>query len=905
MNTKNLFLLCLIFATSFSFSQIKVSGIVRDSIGNPLELANVIALNQNTKKMDSYGVSNEEGKYNLSLDKHTLYKIKVSYIGMETSEVELNTSDQDIVKNFELKTDNELDAVQLVYEMPVVVKGDTIVYNADSFTSGTERKLGDVLKKLPGVEVNEDGQVEVEGKTVSKLMVEGNDFFDGDSKLATKSIPANAVDKVEVLKNFSSVGQLSSVTNNQDNIAINIKLKEGKKNFWFGDIASGLGSSNNDELYLLQPKLFYYSPKYSVNIIGDLNNIGELAFTRRDYYNFTGGFRMPSSQSGTNISLGDNTLGLLALQNNRAKDINTKFGAVNFSYSPRSSLDISGFAIFSNSKTELQDKNEITYTNPSLEIPNENTESIVNQKSNLGMFKLSAKYIPNSNNQLDYDVLSRVSEESQEQALFSSVNGNINEFENSKPFSINQSLNYYYTLNDTNIFAFEGQHLLQDEDPFYKAVLEDKSNYLSTAITLGLNNLQTDYNIAQKKRVKSNQLDVKLDYWNILNPKSNINFALGNIFSKQNFNSNLFQTLDDSNTFNPTLPFNNGLNSNNISYVFNDIYLGFQYRLKTGIFTFSPGFSSHFYNTKNSQFGQSLTDNFFRVLPDFNIRIQLKKSEQITLSYGMQTQFTDVNQLAKGVILNNYSYVFYGNPELESAILQNFNLFYYSFNLFNYTNVTVNLNYNKTIDRIRRSSNFAAGNVISFGTPINTNFADESFNASGNFEKTLGKFRGTLESSFGYFKFNQFINNINAENEIYSQSYRPKVRSNFKKAPNFEIGYNYLIQANNQAGRKTKFYTKEPSINIDALIKKALTLKTNFTYTKFSNQSRLLNDYKFWDASLSYRKNKDSKWEYEIKGTNLLNTKSQNTSNSNSVWVSNSQYFIQPRFVTFRIRYEI
>src|SRR5690606_13044345 len=106
-----------------------------------------------------------------------------------------------LVKDFTLQYDNTLDEIQLVYEMPVTISGDTIVYNADSFNTGTERKLEDVLKNLPGVEVNDDGQIQVEGKTVGKVMVEGKDFFDGDSKLATKNIPANAVDKVQVLKN--------------------------------------------------------------------------------------------------------------------------------------------------------------------------------------------------------------------------------------------------------------------------------------------------------------------------------------------------------------------------------------------------------------------------------------------------------------------------------------------------------------------------------------------------------------------------------------------------------------------------------------------------------------------------------------------------------------------------------
>ena len=87
------------------------------------------------------------------------------------------------------------------------------------------------MKNLPGVEINDDGEIEVEGKTVSKVMVEGKDFFDGDSKIASKNIPSSAVDKVQILKNYSEISQLSSVQNNQDNIAINIKLKKVKINF--------------------------------------------------------------------------------------------------------------------------------------------------------------------------------------------------------------------------------------------------------------------------------------------------------------------------------------------------------------------------------------------------------------------------------------------------------------------------------------------------------------------------------------------------------------------------------------------------------------------------------------------------------------------------------------------------
>ncbi len=894
--------LLLLMVVNTTFAQIKVEGVVKDSIGTPLELANVIAINQQTKALDSYAITNNKGRYKLNLKPNASYKLQVSYIGMKTFEELFSTEEIDVTKDFNLKVDNALDEVEITYEMPVTIKGDTLIYNADSFKNGTERKLEDVLRKLPGVEINDDGEIEVEGKKVSKIMVDGKDFFDGDTKLATKNIPSNAVDKVQVLKNYAEVGQLSSVTNNQDNIAINIKLKKGKDKFWFGDITAGGGSSDDNSLYLAQPKLFYYSPKGSVNVIGDLNNIGEIGFTRRDYFNFSGGFRRPSVKSGTNISLGDNSLGFLLSQNNRAKNINTKFGAANFSYSPNKKLDISGFGIFSSNRTNLQEVSNTEYINPVDGNTNEEKEANTKQRSDLGMLKLSLKYKPNGNNQLDYDVLGRLSKESQDQNLFSSQLGTIDQFENSRPYSINQNLNYYYTLNEKNIFALEVQHLIKDEDPFYNAFLENEDSYEDTADGLGLDNSQIGYNIGQEKRVKSNQIDAKVDYWNVISNKSDINLTLGTIYSNQKFDSDIFQFLDNGSEFDPTPILNDGLDINETDYTFNDVYLGVHYRIKTGIFTITPGFSAHSYSTKNTQFGSKFSDSFFRFLPDFNTRIQLKKSEQIIFNYAMQTTFTDVTKLARGLVLNNYNSIFSGSPDLENALSHNVNLSYFSFNLFNYTNVFVNINYNKRIDQIR---NQFEGDIIRVSSPFNSDFADESASANGRFQRSFGKLRATLNGNFSYSKFNQFVNNERSINENYTQTYRARLSTNFREAPNFEIGYRYSIQDNDQGATRLKFFTNAPSISFDALLFKSLTFKTEYSYNNLKNESETLNSFDFWDASLAYRKNKDSKWEYELKATNLLDTQSQSQSSNSAFSVSSSEYFIQPRFLTFRLRYNL
>jgi len=188
-------------------------------------------------------------------------------------------------------------------------------------------------------------------------MVEGKDFFDGDTKLGVKNIPADAIDKVQVLRNYNENSILKGVENNQDNVAMNIKLKEGKKNFWFGDMTAGGGNSKR---YIVNPKLFYYNPKYSINIISNFNNTGELPLTIQDYFKMTGGFKNFMSKGGSNFNVSSNDLGISLLRNNRAKEIITRFGATNFAYNPTKAWTLSGFGILSSSTTDLETVTQTT-----------------------------------------------------------------------------------------------------------------------------------------------------------------------------------------------------------------------------------------------------------------------------------------------------------------------------------------------------------------------------------------------------------------------------------------------------------------------------------------------------------------------------------------------------------------
>ena len=172
-----------------------------------------------------------------------------------------------------------------------------------------------------------------------------------------------------------------------------------------------------------------------------------------------------------------------------------------------------------------------------------------------------------------------------------------------------------------------------------------------TAFAVGLDQTSDNYDIVQNRKIKSNQLDAKLDYYYLIGTKSNINFTFGTILSQQQFNSSIFQFLENNAEFQPKSVFNSGLITNDVEYNFRDAYLGVHYRFRTGKFTFTPGFSAHAYGNKNIQLGNTVENNFLRILPDFETRIQLKKGESLTLNYTMRNQFTDVTRLARGLVL--------------------------------------------------------------------------------------------------------------------------------------------------------------------------------------------------------------------------------------------------------------
>lgn len=891
-----LFLSFFLISTNLLLSQnIDFEGYIYDSDGNKIMGANIVAIEKETQILDGFGISNEDGYFRLTLKSGVDYDIKISFIGFKEVTFILNETNN-INRNIVLEVQAEtLDEVELVYEMPVTIKGDTIVYNADSFNTGSERKLEDVLKNLPGIEVNDEGRIEVEGKEVTKITVEGKDFFDGDSKLATQNLPANAVGKVEVLRNFSEVNQLRSVTNNEDNVAINISLKSGKDKFWFGEIGGGGG---NDDRFIAAPKIFYYSKDLSMNMLLNSNNIGDPPLTRRDFYRFGGGFNNLNARTGTSINISSDDAGITELQNNRAKSIDAQFGAYNFSYSPTETVEFSGFAIYSRAENHLEEKNTRTY-NVSNEV--EETSEFSIQDTEQKLYKFSAEFNPNESLQSEYNLLYKTSNQKEVSDLttISTRNGlrvpeQIGQLRQQTPFSLNQELRFYYTHRENHIFSLELQHLAQEEDPFYRAIKQ----FQPFGKVLDLNQDQENFNINQDRNVKTDKVEGKLDYYFILSPKANINLTFGVTDVRQDFDSSIFQILDN----NSILDFNENNLFNRVNFHFQDAYSALHYRFIKGIFTFDPGVTFHYYKTTTDQLNLITSDAYSFIRPDFRVLMKLKESETLRLIFRSTRQFTDINNLAEGFIFRNYNSFFRGNSNLEAAFFNVVNLNYQSINIFNFTNIFANLSYSRRDNAIQNTT--AVQGINSVRSATNSDFPRYTYTASGRIDKRFKNFKGGLNVNFNYSDFNNVINNNPTESINFNQRYSANIATNFRNMPNLEVGYSYNVRDYTNGNVQSKFFTDSPYARFDAYFLNGFIFEAKYTYNYYRNEIQTLNEYRFLEAELSFNK-KGSKWEFGIAATNILNDTEINRDSFNQFSVTTNSYIIQPRYVVFKINYDL
>lgn len=894
IKSKNEILVFIIFMFCFGVinaQQVKLEGVITDSLSKPLEFANAIAKPHNKDVKTAFSIADEKGYYKLLLQKDADYKVSVSYMGYEPYVFSMDSISTNLTKNIILKlSSEELDEVIVISQLPITVKEDTITYRAKAFVTGDERKLKEVLKKLPGVEVDKNSSVTVQGKKVTKMLVEGKDFFGGVTKLAVENIPADAVKDVEVIDNYNKIGFLKGLTDT-DEMAMNIKLQKDKKRFIFGDIVAGAG---NNKHYLGKANLFYYAPKTNLNYIGNLNDTGHKAFTFKDYMQFEGSISkiMKDSKSffGVSQSHFADFFDSPDYQSNTAK-----FSALHWQQTIHPKLDFSVYGLFSDNLTKNREINTNQYLNENEVYINENLENNLKNDKVYGMGKMALEYNPNSKEAVEYNLFSKFNNINFIENTYtnSEISDNLIEtIRKSENFTLKQDFEWHKKLSKKHTTSLAFNHDFNKNLPNTKWL----TNEPILQALLPIIEAET-YQINQIKENNTHQLKGLFKHYWVLNNLNHIYTSVGNQFLDQNFTTSDFQTLENGNVN----IFNSAGFGNKIHFRMNDIYIGLQYKFKKGKTIFKTGLFQHFYHWKSIQSTKQTSEEFV-LLPELDIIHEFKKSEKVSLRYQLKSTLPDVSKYADHFYLLNFNSAMKGNPDLVNELAHAASLRYYKFSM--YKNIIINsaLSYTNKVKSIRNE--YQLQGIERYLVPVMTSNPETNWNFNFNIRKGIKDYYFKAKTNLSFSDYQQAINDNLIDTQSLSQKYWLSFSTTFEKYPNIDIGYDKRISNYISNKSESRFITNEPFVEINYDFLKGFILKADYRKTTFKNNSQITSTYEIANASLFYQK-EDSPFGLEVNISNLFDIKHKSNSSFSDFLISENQTYILRRIIIFKMSYKL
>jgi hypothetical protein len=302
MKRNHLTLLLFFLSVIQLFSQkTTLHGLVRDSLGAGLPAATVVLMQQKDSVLSSFGITENDGRFALKRVSAGEYLLQISYVGYGTHwlpvsvKPETGASLELGVITLEPVSANLAEVEVTADHVPLRLRSDTIEYNAAAFRTQPGSVVEDLLKKLPGVEVQADGSIRAQGEQVKNVLVDGKEFFGNDPQIATKNLPADAVNKVQVFDKKSDMAEFTGIEDGRDEKTINLELKEDKKHGYFGNVSAGYGS---EERYEGKFNFNRFSGKTQFSLLGLMNNTGRQSFSITDYLRYMGGMESMMGGSG-------------------------------------------------------------------------------------------------------------------------------------------------------------------------------------------------------------------------------------------------------------------------------------------------------------------------------------------------------------------------------------------------------------------------------------------------------------------------------------------------------------------------------------------------------------------------------------------------------------------------------
>jgi len=260
--------------------QAGVAGRVLDEEGNPMIQANVQLVQSTGQVAVAAGATNEKGLFSLKTSQEGDYILRVSYVGYTTHDEKISLRNGQTITLKDISMNEDARLLQSVTVQAkaaeVVVRNDTLEFNAGSYTVAQGASIEELIKKLPGAEIGSDGKITINGKDISKILVDGKEFFSKDPQVAIKNLPADMVNKVQVLNKLSELSRRSGFDDGEEETVINLTVKPEKKKGLFGTLQAGYGT---DQRYMAGGNVNRFDGNKQWTLIGSANNTNNMGFS--------------------------------------------------------------------------------------------------------------------------------------------------------------------------------------------------------------------------------------------------------------------------------------------------------------------------------------------------------------------------------------------------------------------------------------------------------------------------------------------------------------------------------------------------------------------------------------------------------------------------------------------------
>ncbi len=877
-----LVIICIFLNILTGTGQTTIHGIVKDSLKSTIASASIILKSDSTNIL-AYTYSDDKGKYRLRVNQKGDFKIQFSSLGYHRKimPISINDLSQNYTVNAVLQPKTEsLQEVFIEADRPIRVREDTITFQTKAFTDGTEQTVEDLLKKIPGLQIDSEGTIKVGNKEIEKLMVDGDDFFEKGYKILSKNMPAHPIEEVDIYENYSNNKLLKGIEDSEK-VALNLKLSEDAKRIWFGNVDIGYG---NDSFYDTKANLMNFGKKNKYYFLTNLNNVG---------YDATGDINhlIRPMRFGEPASIGDNAqvrniINLsppqLNFKRQRTNFNNAELLSLNAIFNPTENIKVKTLGFFNWDEKDFFRNSFENFSANGVEF--ENTEDyVLTNTQRVGFGKID----------ITYDI-------SKTQFIKSTTKYNDTDFRDSSNLLFN-GLSTVENLNSNN--------QLFDQNISYTNRFKDKKVLLLTGRII---DEKTPQNYSVNQFLFQDLFETEAD---------NIQQLSDNEMLYMGFNAHLMDRRQSGNLFELQIGNNyrrDKLNTtynllqeniiaenpdgfqNQVKYAVNDLYAKSKY--KYDINSFSLIGKLHFHQLSNRlELGETeTTQSPFFLNPSFGFAWKLNDMHKITSNYSfnrtnakildvypefVQTGFRSFNRGTGGFNqLDSSSFIFnYQLGNWSNRFFANTFVMYSKNHDFFSTNAVISQNFSLTDKILIKDRDFLN---------INTN-ADYYFKKlSTNLKLKLG---------YSQSEFKNIVNNSDlrvVENTNYN--YGLEIRSGFDGWFNFHFGTKWLTSQIDTT-ISNQFTNNESFLDLNFIFNDKWDAQIQTERYEFGNIDTD-NTFYFLDFDMTYKFMKD-KFSMSLSGKNLFNTKRFQTFSISDISTSTTSYRLLERYVLLSVNY--